>query len=207
MVAVGAKRDSLLLSSTQSGDKVVERYLVRNAESGVTQFEMMFPINNSTLQSTFADNADAIAALNSFAKSAADTTMHITSMEVVGYASPDGQETKNKALAAARAKAMESAAANPNGAMMGFMGMGMAGGAMGGGFNQAQNFYQMGVQQQQAQQPAPATNSWKCACGAVATGKFCPECGEKLPNKKFCTECGAELGENAKFCSECGAKL
>lgn len=105
MVAVGAKRDSLLLSSTQSGDKVVERYLVRNAESGVTQFEMMFPINNSTLQSAFADNADAIAALNSFAKSAADTTMHITSMEVVGYASPDGQETKNKALAAARAKA------------------------------------------------------------------------------------------------------
>lgn len=105
LVAVGAKKDSLLLSKVQSGDRVVERYLIRNAQSGDTEFEMMFPINNSTLQTTFAGNADAIAALNSFAKSAADTTMHIVTMEVVGYASPDGQEAKNNTLAAARAKA------------------------------------------------------------------------------------------------------
>lgn len=104
MVAVGAKKDSLLLSKVQNGDRVVERYLIRNAQSGDAEFEMMFPINNSTLQSTFAENADAIAAFSSFVKSAADTTMHITTMEVVGYASPDGLEAKNNALAAARAK-------------------------------------------------------------------------------------------------------
>ena len=52
--------------------------------------------------------------------------------------------------AAARAKAMESAAANPNGAMMGFMGMNMAMGAGGGGFN-PMDMYNAGVQQQQQQ--------------------------------------------------------
>ena len=74
-------------------------------------------------------------------------------------------------LVGAQADAMKAAASNEAGAMTGFMGMGMAMNA-GGGMN-AQNLFAMG-QQQQAQQPAPATNSWKCACGAVATGKFCP---------------------------------
>ena len=52
-------------------------------------------------------------------------------------------------MTSATATAMETAAGNSGGAMTGFMGMGMAGGAMGGGFNQAQNFYQLGQQQQQ----------------------------------------------------------
>ena len=66
-------------------------------------------------------------------------------------------------------------------AMAGLMGLGMAGGAMGGGFNAAQQFYNMGAQQQAA---APAADGWKCACGATATGKFCPECGAKKPEPK-----------------------
>ncbi|MBQ6702598.1 MAG: SPFH domain-containing protein [Clostridia bacterium] len=135
-------------------------------------------------------------------------------------------------MTTATANAMENAATNESGAMTGFMGMGMAGGAMGGGFNAAQQFYNMGAQQQQ-QQPKeePAKDGWKCACGAVATGKFCPECGAKKPENdgwkctcgavatgKFCPECGAKKPENdgwkcacgavnkGKFCSECGAK-
>jgi membrane protease subunit (stomatin/prohibitin family) len=142
-------------------------------------------------------------------------------------------------MTTATANAMETAAGNTAGAMTGFMGMGMAGGAMGGGFNAAQNFYQMGQQQQaqqQVQQPAtPAADSWKCACGATATGKFCPECGAKKPEPqaangwkcscgatatgKFCPECGSQKPADAdgwtcscgavnkgKFCMECGAK-
>ncbi len=134
-------------------------------------------------------------------------------------------------LVGAQADAMKAAASNEAGAMTGFMGMGMAMNA-GGGMN-AQNLFAMG-QQQQAQQTAPAANSWKCACGAVATGKFCPECGSKKPEPvqagswkckcgatatgKFCPECGspkpAEDGwtcscgsvNKGRFCQNCGAK-
>ena len=120
-------------------------------------------------------------------------------------------------MVGAQGEAMKAAAANPNGAMMGFMGMGMAQAA--GGVNAAQLF-QMGQQQtaqQQAQQlidaqakamaNAAATNSWKCACGATATGKFCPECGAKKPEPKpvngWKCSCGAMA--TGKFCPECGS--
>ena len=129
-------------------------------------------------------------------------------------------------LASSQADAMRTAAGNAGGAALGFMGMNMAQQA---GGNTAQ-LYQMGQQQ-----AAPAGNSWKCACGATATGKFCPECGAKKPEPKpagswkcprcgmdvtgkFCPECGTKKPEaegwtcscgavnKGKFCSECGAK-
>lgn len=139
-------------------------------------------------------------------------------------------------LTGAQADAMKMAASNENGAMMGFMGMGMA--AQAGGMN-AQNLFAMGQQQQAEQQtapsPAPAQNSWKCSCGATATGKFCPECGAKKPEPvqagawkckcgatatgKFCPECGSPKPvdtdgwtcscgavNKGKFCQNCGAK-
>ena len=103
------------------------------------------------------------------------------------------------------ATAMETAAANKAGAMTGFMGMGMAGNAMGGGFNAAQGFYNQGVQMQQQMQPAVAADGWKCACGATNTGKFCTECGASKPdNGGWKCACGAT--NTGKFCSECGAK-
>ena len=114
-------------------------------------------------------------------------------------------------MAGAQANAMEAAAANPNGAVGGFMGMGMAG-AMGG--MSAGNLFAMGQQQQQYQQPAPAPAApaaagWTCACGATATGKFCPECGARKPEPKpadgwTCPGCGAAVSD--KFCPECGTK-
>ena len=118
-------------------------------------------------------------------------------------------------LVGAQAQAMQNAASNEGaGAAMAFMGMNMAGNA--GGMN-AQSLYQMGQQQPQApQQPqqaapaAPAAEGWTCSCGAVATGKFCPECGSKKPEPKpvegswTCPSCGAVV--NGKFCPECGAK-
>ena len=138
-------------------------------------------------------------------------------------------------LVGAQSDAMKAAAENKNGAMMGFMGMGMA--QQAGGMN-AQNLFAMGQQQaaqQQAAPAAPAANTWKCKCGAMVSGKFCPECGAKKPEPpaanswkckcgttatgKFCPECGSPRpAENAgwicscgavnkgKFCSECGAK-
>ena len=63
-------------------------------------------------------------------------------------------------MVGAQAAAMQSAAKNENGAMMGFMGMGMAGQM--GGLN-AQSLYAMGQQQPQAAPApaAPAAGSWK----------------------------------------------
>ncbi len=114
----------------------------------------------------------------------------------------------------ATADAMEAAAANEGGAMNGFIGMGMAGNAMGGGFNAAQNFFNMGqqqqaqmqAQQQAQQQAAPAANGWKSACGATATGKFCPECGAKKPEEAAGWSCSCGAVNKGKFCAECGAK-
>ena len=111
-------------------------------------------------------------------------------------------------LTGAQADAMRAAAENKNGAMTGFMGMGMAMNT--GAAANAQNLYAMGQQQQAAQQSAapaaPAADSWKCSCGATATGKFCPECGSPKPavNGWTCTNCGQVNG--GKFCQNCGAK-
>ena len=106
-------------------------------------------------------------------------------------------------MVGAQGEAMKAAAANPNGAMMGFMGMGMAQTA--GGTSAAQLF-QMGQQQQAAQPaaPAPAANGWKCSCGNIATGKFCTECGAKKPEEGWKCACGHV--NKGKFCSECGAR-
>lgn len=51
-------------------------------------------------------------------------------------------------------------------------------------------------------QPAP---SWTCACGAVCTGKFCPECGSPKPQGPWACACGKENPPSARFCTECGA--
>lgn len=121
-------------------------------------------------------------------------------------------------LVGAQSEAMKNAASNPNGAMMGFMGMGMA--QQAGGMN-AQSLFAMGQQQaafqqsspqQAAPKPAPqaalAQEGWKCSCGATATGKFCPECGAKKPEPvkadSWTCSCGAVV--TGKFCPECGTK-
>lgn len=123
-------------------------------------------------------------------------------------------------LVGAQSDAMRAAASNEGGAMMGFMGMGMA--QQAGGMN-AQNLFQMGqrqqmqqqqMQQQQMQQqqpqmqrpyPQPPKDTWTCSCGTVNTGKFCVECASPKPQANvdgWTCSCGAI--NKGKFCSECG---
>lgn len=104
-------------------------------------------------------------------------------------------------MVGAQGEAMKAAASNSGGAMVGFMGMNMA--QQTGGMN-ANQLFQM---DQQSRQSAPAA-SWRCGCGATATGKFCSECGSKRPEPNptagwTCT-CGSV--NRGKFCPECGAR-
>lgn len=129
-------------------------------------------------------------------------------------------------VAANISEGLKDAGSNANGAMAGFMGMGVgmnAGSNVLGGYMQnpqysSQQSAQPAPQQSAPQQPAqkqPAQqsvpeNGWTCECGTVNTGKFCSECGLKkpeAPKKRFCTNCGAELSDSAKFCPECGTKI
>ncbi len=136
-------------------------------------------------------------------------------------------------LAGAQAEAMKAAAQNENGAMTGFMGMGMAMNA-GGGANNMQNLYAMGqqnaVQNEAAGEwvcgkcgnhssgkfcsscgtPKPESGSWKCSCGTDNTGNFCTNCGSKKNEKVKCGKCGYEPADPdniPKFCPECGEKI
>ncbi len=114
---------------------------------------------------------------------------------------------------------LKDAGSNANGAMAGFVGMGMgmnAGANILGNYptqpQQPQQQYQQPQRQQAPQEAAGAApqGGWTCECGNVNTGKFCSECGKPkpaAPRKRFCTNCGTELGADAKFCPECGTKV
>ncbi len=129
-------------------------------------------------------------------------------------------------LVGAQADAMKAAASNENGAMMGFMGMGMAQSA--GGMNAGDLYKMAGSAGASAGKSA---TGWTCSCGEVNDGKFCGSCGAKKPDPstwtcacgevndgKFCSSCGAKKPDpsgwtcscgavnKGKFCSSCGAK-
>ena len=107
----------------------------------------------------------------------------------------------------AQAEAMKAAASNSGGAMMGFMGLGMA--QQAGGLN-ANQLFQMGQQPAAPAQPvvpaqpAVPANGWTCSCGHAATGNFCPECGAKKPETGWTCSCGSV--NKGKFCPNCGAR-
>lgn len=111
-------------------------------------------------------------------------------------------------LVEAQASALKTAAGNEAGAVTGLMGVGLVGQMGGGGMN-AGAYYDRAEQQKQQQaaqqQAQPAANSWKCSCGATATGKFCPECGAKRPEATGWT-CKCGQVNKGKFCTECGSK-
>ncbi len=129
-------------------------------------------------------------------------------IEQVDQAKMFGQDPNALAATAilGQTQAMNTAAGNANGAVNGFMGMGMVGGMGGmGGTNSAFQF--LGQQQQAAPQTAAATaGGWTCSCGTTNTGKFCSNCGSAQPAPAsaagWTCSCGAT--NTGKFCSNCG---
>lgn len=125
---------------------------------------------------------------------------------------------------AAASEAIKDAAKNENGAMSGFMGMGMInqGGAMFGAnisadSQQKEQLDEVKVvgggvaEKPQEEEIKEEKEGVKCPkCGTLITGKFCSECGEpkpEEPKEKKCPKCGTIANPNAKFCTECGEKL
>lgn len=123
---------------------------------------------------------------------------------------------------AAAARGLEAAGSNANGAMAGFMGMGMAGNIGGSivgnasSVNMAQmqmnqqaqnNMNQMNMGMGQMNQPnmnvqPQQTAGWTCSCGQVNSGKFCSNCGKPAPSADWTCSCGQVNTGN--FCSNCG---
>ena len=122
------------------------------------------------------------------------------------------------------ARGMEAAGSNQSGSAQAFMGMGIGMNAGGSFMAAASQSNQAQIARDAEQKKADAeaaANGWRCACGAVNQGKFCPECGAKKPEApagwqcacgaintgKFCSECGAKrLEDDTWFCTECGHK-
>ncbi len=115
-------------------------------------------------------------------------------------------------MTASLGSALNTAAANENGAMAGLMGVGMG---MNMGSGQIANMYAMGQQggyaAPQAQAPqapqAAAGAAWTCpTCGTVNTSNFCGQCGTKRPAPQAwtCPTCG--MINTTNFCSQCGTK-
>ena len=139
------------------------------------------------------------------------------------------QYSQQGTLVGAYANAVEGAANNANGAMNGFMGIGMMNMASGGMFNatagnvaNGAQFMQGNAEMAQAAQTPVAPTEPVVAAAAVATPaaaegeKVCSKCGAKLVGK-FCTECGtnneeveapaAEETPAKVFCPKCGKEL
>ncbi|MBQ9117342.1 MAG: SPFH domain-containing protein [Clostridia bacterium] len=117
-------------------------------------------------------------------------------------------------MAYAQMQAMQKAASNSAGAMTGFMGLGMMGNAMNNNAQSQNTLLQTaqnlrgGVAASPAPSPAAPAGSWRCACGATNTGRFCSECGERKPEPVaeglWTCSCGAR--NTGRFCADCGAR-
>lgn len=98
--------NAILVSQTREGNVVTTRYKIPHNNGKQAEFDLHYAINRSDVVTSFSDNSRQIAELKDFAEQSKDSTMHISAIHIVGYASPDGNATKNDSLAAHRAQSL-----------------------------------------------------------------------------------------------------
>ncbi len=94
-------------------------------------------------------------------------------------------------MVGAYAQSMKDAANNANGATTGFMGIGMANMASGGVMGGATTAPWQNTSNSSVNNNSSTSDMWECPnCKKQVKGNFCPDCGQKKPEKVFCSNCG-----------------
>ena len=107
-----APANAVLVSQTRSGDVVTTRYKIPHNDGKQAEFDVHYAINKANIVSSYSDNQEQIAELKDFMAQTQDSTMHISAIHIVGYASPDGNAKQNDTLASKRAQSLYHYAVN-----------------------------------------------------------------------------------------------
>ncbi|MFR9650819.1 MAG: hypothetical protein SNG35_02195 [Rikenellaceae bacterium] len=102
--------EAQLLSSTHVDGATVTKWLVKGEPASMnSEFYVRYQINLSNLSPSFADNAAELNKLSEFIASVDnDELKRISSIDIVGYASPDGVKSQNEELAQKRAVSLRN---------------------------------------------------------------------------------------------------
>ncbi len=104
--------NAILVSQTRDGNVVTSRYKIPHNSGRHAEFDVRYAINKANITPAYSDNPQQIADLKDFMAQTQDTTMHISAIHIVGYASPDGDAKQNDTLAAHRAQSLYHYAVN-----------------------------------------------------------------------------------------------
>ncbi len=103
--AVQQQYDTVVLATYQEDDYLVKRYVVNVPNDRTSDYSVRYSINAARLQPDLNDNSEALNALSRFIEQTmADTVARISSIEITGYASPDGPYALNERLSMQRAQ-------------------------------------------------------------------------------------------------------
>ena len=107
-----APANGVLVSQTRSGDVITTRYKIPHNDGRNAEFDLHYTINKCNIMPAYSNNNQQISDLKEFMEQSKDSTMHISAIHIVGYASPDGNATQNDTLASKRAQSLYHYAVN-----------------------------------------------------------------------------------------------
>ena len=107
-----APTNGVLVSQTRSGDVITTRYKIPHNDGRNAEFDLHYTINKCNIVPAYSNNNQQISDLKDFMEQSKDSTMHISAIHIVGYASPDGNATQNDTLASKRAQSLYHYAVN-----------------------------------------------------------------------------------------------